>query len=74
MKLQCRLGSCPVCRALQLALHCCPVVYAAAACILLLHSSHAVIVHAVFAMQVEVNRSLQNQLKLVSHNPISSDS
>jgi hypothetical protein len=55
-------------------LACCPVVYAAAACILLLHSSYAMIVNAVSATQVEVNRSLQNQLKLVSHNPISSDS
>ena len=52
----------------------CPVVYAAAACIFMLHSSYAMIVNAVFATQVEVNRSLQNQLKLESHNPISSDS
>ena len=51
-----------------------PVVFAAAACILLLHSRYAMIVNPVSAMQVEVNRSLQNQLKLVSHNPISSDS
>ncbi len=55
-------------------LACCSVICADVACILLLHPSYAMIVNAASAMQVEVNRSLQNQLKLVSHNPISSDS